>query len=871
MRTLFFRLMVARFFVKLGGLCKTPLFAQSRRQAQISILKIPNVSLWLKFWPSLALNKNEPFSKVSVCRLIALCLCFLAAVCLYSGAAWAIEQPEVLVEGVIVDWQRCGPEVHQSNSFQLDFLNRIERFDAAYSEWQHNGTEQADRWLRLAHDTFGQYRIEDVHGENGAFVLRGVLLRAECLAFAAVDRMVYGKEEAISLYEQSIKILQKVMLTGEAQSIKILTGEAKEQYERLPDFALQPVMMTDNTWMANPWTGYEAVGTGSKQVRARSDGSHRSLPQLRKRLAVQWSIFGSQHLDDRPQTELDRRAIATAFRPSIPGQPTQISSSEAARLLLSELCPWGVDMYFKLKNAGFTKQLDFRILRPFIGEVTPTYAKPGLTVLTEFYNSYQSIFSDSPDYVSYKIPPKISDMVLTTDQVPLRIKRAMDRIVGVETVNYSNRIHRFVEGNLLGHKTKPVRWIWVGNPTYNIWFFSPTIYDWGEKEWLWFWFTAVKVYFGGPLGILSVSGDEMINLFRSHIVSAYGEGPVDVELFSKIVVESYDKGPLMPSLIEKGEWLSPAAIARKIATPVFNAFAEQARKDAYDGINARNFCLGTSYSGDKIPPVMIRSSIVGLEDTPSNEYPRFVEVVRFFSPYPEISGNRKPHQKLNLRKHNPIYTMDRVSWWKFPEPEGSFQIVTSLAPRKQILIFGLTETTALAVAPDDQIRAELWHVTEREQEEVAAKPIRGDASRFLLEIYNGNNDLAVNEFHQPIPLTPIPVPLPRTTERAGMNSETPTPTPTPTPQEIPKNIVKKKDRVLDTPRTCYELRIVMKDKLIAKYLVNLDRGSKKQKKITGRLSSPKPGVVQLDYEPQIDIPVAKVKKGEVHPGKHSEE
>jgi len=46
-------------------LCKTPPFAQFRRQAQILILKILNVFLWLKFLPSLALNKIEHFSKVS--------------------------------------------------------------------------------------------------------------------------------------------------------------------------------------------------------------------------------------------------------------------------------------------------------------------------------------------------------------------------------------------------------------------------------------------------------------------------------------------------------------------------------------------------------------------------------------------------------------------------------------------------------------------------------------------------------------------------------------------------------------------------------------------------------------------------------------
>ena len=44
--------------------CKTPLFAQFRCQAPISILEILKVFLWLKFSPSLDLNKIEHFSKV---------------------------------------------------------------------------------------------------------------------------------------------------------------------------------------------------------------------------------------------------------------------------------------------------------------------------------------------------------------------------------------------------------------------------------------------------------------------------------------------------------------------------------------------------------------------------------------------------------------------------------------------------------------------------------------------------------------------------------------------------------------------------------------------------------------------------------------
>ena len=42
-----------------------PPFAQYLRQFKILILEIPNVLLWLKFSPSLALNKIEYFSKAS--------------------------------------------------------------------------------------------------------------------------------------------------------------------------------------------------------------------------------------------------------------------------------------------------------------------------------------------------------------------------------------------------------------------------------------------------------------------------------------------------------------------------------------------------------------------------------------------------------------------------------------------------------------------------------------------------------------------------------------------------------------------------------------------------------------------------------------
>jgi putative transposase len=47
-----------RHFWAKGDLCKTSLFARFLCQAQILILKILNVFQWLKFSPSLNLNKN---------------------------------------------------------------------------------------------------------------------------------------------------------------------------------------------------------------------------------------------------------------------------------------------------------------------------------------------------------------------------------------------------------------------------------------------------------------------------------------------------------------------------------------------------------------------------------------------------------------------------------------------------------------------------------------------------------------------------------------------------------------------------------------------------------------------------------------------
>jgi len=82
-------------FYILRDLCKTPPFAQFRRQAQILILKILNVFLWLKFSPFLALNKIERFAKVSL-----LCVLLLSGCSFFISSA-TVDMTENLSQAIL--------------------------------------------------------------------------------------------------------------------------------------------------------------------------------------------------------------------------------------------------------------------------------------------------------------------------------------------------------------------------------------------------------------------------------------------------------------------------------------------------------------------------------------------------------------------------------------------------------------------------------------------------------------------------------------------------------------------------------------------------------------------------------------------------
>jgi hypothetical protein len=535
-----------------------------------------------------------------LCRPVFL---VLAAALLLALPSWAVEP---LVAGSMdVDWQRAGIEAYHTNTFQNDFLGRAELFDSALTEWQHSGIEQADRWLELARETFGSYRLEDVHGENAAFVLRGVLLRAECLAFAAVDRMVYGRHEAIDLHEESIRILQEVMIAGERQA----------GVDRLPDFTRQMVPLMDGRWVPHPRAGFESVGSGFKSgtlgnrrldqrvSSIRGEGVYLGLDEVRRRIGEDWM----QWTEDRRRrfggrlspAELSRRATEQFVRSA----PRQLASSEAARLLLGQLCPWGVDVYLTMRKSGLVSDdLDFSILDPFASS-DPRIARRDL--------------------------PKKSVLVLEEESVPLPIRREAEAIVGDGKV-----------GSLAPAGPARVEWRYVGEPTYTLWVISPRVFNPTVSERLSQASDVLSVVIGGVPSFLAGK------LFAgaADFVSRMSESFTPTH--ATLVVEAKGVVNIAQNVADQGLSSQLPNIASTLAKWGFAWLDQYEINNRFDGIDPRLLKLGTSYDGSPIPPVLVRADIAGFV-VQEDDYPSWVYVNRSYVFRPEGFASRNPENIRN--------------------------------------------------------------------------------------------------------------------------------------------------------------------------------------------------------------------------------
>lgn len=794
--------------------------------------------------------------------------------------AWAEGQPTVPILQA-VEGQRFPP-------LKKELRDLFYEFEGMYWKRQEKGISPREEWEGLGDRLSAELGLgpqDDIvekwqaySGRNAtvalSFYLRGALLMGESYLFSCQEHLKRKADDAHFrlLYEKGILILEEIIAAPWIQAADYLPSYSRPIKDPRDPLGGMIEFL--------PYAGFETIGTGFE---GRIGAITRKVTSNPNRY---------YDLDDliAPSTYHDLHT----FRKVLPAarEVTQIATRQTARALLADFCPWGVGMYFAMKKAGMTEDLDFAILRPFTFDITPTYTKPFLVALDglEYAMNYgfdcvfRANYTDAvlegipaytkplllavswPEYVKnyvsewlyptdqavrapqrVRLPPLVHDGVLDEAHVPVRIRRAMEKIVGVELRSPSGRIHRHVQGNLGGLRDQPVRWLWVGNPSYNIWFLSPRLYDWNETDWLWTWFTVVKVWYGGPLGVLA---DEGVNAFKAFVDTHYGEGPVqDIRPLTTLVVENYDKGVLLPSLYTKGEWLDASAVVRKIAAATLQTFTDQAREDNFGGIVPRSLSMGQSYNGDNIPPTLIRSSVLGFEDVPEDEYPRFLEAVRFFKVYPEFSGSRMPHQQLDLQYMDGI-PVKSIGWWTFSELGGSFEIITSFAPERQVLSFTLTEESAAAITEADKVTAELWTVSLTQTSKYATVRLDADKRDFTVTIFNVDAPSTSEAFQKALE-SDIAEQVDRLNPdvRAWLAERT---------GKLRKTAAAGQYHMAVRPlRTAYQLRIAVNDGNAVTYPINIyqNRAAGRSEPTTGKVLSPAAGVTKLNYEPEISIPL----------------
>jgi hypothetical protein len=237
-------------------------------------------------------------------------------------------------------------------------------------------------------------------------MLRLFLLEGESYLFASIKYFEEGNPKYLDLYEEGIRKLEWVIL------------HAEEEIDYLPNYSAM-----DTGLHVHPFAGYESIGTGFQK----------GFNGREVTWAIQYYASLNQYL---------------AFLTDRHGTTRQISSSQTARNLLSAFCPWGVEIYFLLKQAGLINEFDFRILRPFSGYTPALWDK----IIDGWKQIPAWIMSRPVDSKDEMPPPVISEVVLRPPQIPKHIHDEMHLIIGDGGKGFLDTL-----------KKRPIKWAWVEN------------------------------------------------------------------------------------------------------------------------------------------------------------------------------------------------------------------------------------------------------------------------------------------------------------------------------------------------------------------------------------------------------------------------
>ena len=675
------------------------------------------------------------------------------------------------------------------------------RFDELYWKRQQRQEISGSGWEGMAEEfeVYARRRLFLSREADGHFILRTRLIQGECYLFAAIEYFRDGNtNKFLELYEKGITVLERVILT------------AQDDIDFLPRYSLMLLEGSGSTQVIlNPWRGYETIGTGYRgglgDPLLNNTPIHREvtydarpyagLEQYRRSAASHLSTPWRRDPGEWERFKQRREPVEEPYPPI-----RQIHTSSKAKELLSEFCPWGTAMYFLLKEVGLTKGLDFSILRPFAGGEAP----------------------------------KLSELVLK-EKIPLNIRQDMESIIGDGETGYVERA---------GRKAY-ISWDWVQKePSYTMWYVSPTAYDMELSDFLPWALRAVKLLFSGPLDLIV---DEIQSYLVELVGKSYGEEG-DIYGVSSLLVEGNNYGLESDFFIE-GKPFNVLKVGKEIAKASFKYWEEKEIEWLYDGINPEISLMGLTYDGNRIPPILIRGEVYGYEKGPDYKYRRTRRIVRYYQLNPAAIAYQAVDRKYNLSEGPivPLYgrqyylseeeIIHRLAWPRLPnspKPLGSREYVTDFTPMSQILKITLDEDSFRKWSRPKEgeeevvIRAELYSPP-KEEEPVMSVEI--DQPEVILQLFNRDH----REYMRSKIIRQVSVSTPRDTIPVSLL------------EEISLSLPPENSKFLALTSE-YTLKVTRNGGQVKE--IPLTLVGRPEKPLTGKLTSPKRGVVELTSQPE---------------------
>lgn len=290
------------------------------------------------------------------------------------------------------------------------------------------------------------------------------------------------------------------------------------------------------------------------------------------------------------------------------GSKWWLSTREMADYLLSEFCPWGVEVYFVLKRAGLMNQFEWKVLRP--------YGREG-------------------------VPDTSSLIVLDEKSVPVHIRKDAAEIAGGTFMSPVG--HRIVK--------------WDGEPeiTHTICFLSRDAYGMKTSDKIDLGWKAFVLVTAGPLAVLGDIAQDYAMALMGEIFEGsegiYAEVYNAANLTHEADNWGFDKSWLLEGKVE----FKKAKFAKVLLVNLLH-MNEQALLDkifsgmapGYDELQA-NAGDPRTYNRSGMPAVIIRTDVHGAVKVEDDEYPRLTDVIRYYQFSP--SGLSERRGQYNLWKN----------------------------------------------------------------------------------------------------------------------------------------------------------------------------------------------------------------------------